>query len=44
MRTSFVPSDTACGIDPPPQDRWPTWDEAKFAVPPDGARIVIERK
>jgi len=29
---------------PRPPDRTPTWDEAKFAVPPEGARIVIELK
>ena len=25
-----------------PKDRAPTWDEAKFTLPPEGAKIVIE--
>jgi uncharacterized protein (DUF2141 family) len=28
--------------DPRPKDRSPTWDEAKFTLPPGGAMIVIE--
>ena len=28
--------------DPRPKDRAPTWDEAKFTLPPEGARIAIE--
>jgi uncharacterized protein (DUF2141 family) len=28
--------------DPRPKDRAPTWDEAKFKLPPEGAKIVIE--
>jgi uncharacterized protein (DUF2141 family) len=28
--------------DPRPTDRYPTWDEAKFTLPPEGAKIVIE--
>lgn len=28
--------------DPRPKDRPPTWDEAKFTLPPEGTRIVIE--
>jgi len=27
---------------PRPNDRSPTWDEAKFTLPPEGAKIVIE--
>ena len=27
---------------PRPKDRSPTWDEAKFRLPPDGAKIMIE--
>jgi uncharacterized protein (DUF2141 family) len=27
---------------PRPDDRAPTWDEAKFTLPPEGAKIVIE--
>lgn len=27
---------------PRPKDRPPTWDEAKFTLPPEGAKIVIE--
>ncbi len=27
---------------PRPKDRSPTWDEAKFTLPPEGAKIVIE--
>jgi uncharacterized protein (DUF2141 family) len=27
---------------PRPNDRGPTWDEAKFTLPPEGAKIVIE--
>ncbi len=27
---------------PRPKDRSPTWDEAKFSLPPEGAKIVIE--
>ena len=30
--------------DPRPEDRSPTWDEAKFTLPPAGTRIVIELK
>jgi uncharacterized protein (DUF2141 family) len=28
--------------DPRPKDRYPTWDEAKFTLPAEGAKIVIE--
>jgi uncharacterized protein (DUF2141 family) len=28
--------------DPRPKDRGPTWDEAKFTLPPEGTKIVIE--
>jgi len=28
--------------DPRPGDRAPTWDEAKFTLPPEGAKIVIK--
>jgi uncharacterized protein (DUF2141 family) len=28
--------------DPRPKDRSPTWDEAKFTLPAEGAKIVIE--
>jgi uncharacterized protein (DUF2141 family) len=28
--------------DPRPKDRSPTWDEAKFALPAEGTKIVIE--
>lgn len=27
---------------PRPKDRAPTWDESKFTLPPEGAKIVIE--
>ena len=27
--------------DPRPKDRGPTWDEAKFTLPPEGAKIVV---
>jgi uncharacterized protein (DUF2141 family) len=27
---------------PRPNDRSPTWDEARFTLPPDGAKIMIE--
>ncbi len=29
---------------PRPQDRSPTWDEAKFTLPLDGLRLLIELK
>ena len=28
--------------DPRPKDRAPTWDEAKFKLPAEGAKIIIE--
>ncbi len=27
---------------PRPKDRSPTWDEAKFTLPPEGPKMVIE--
>jgi uncharacterized protein (DUF2141 family) len=27
---------------PRPKDRGPTWDESKFTLPPEGAKVVIE--
>ena len=27
---------------PRPKDRYPTWDEAKFTLPPEGAKLVID--